>query len=131
MQINITARHMKLTDSVDSYVRKRIAKIGKFQDAGGVRADVVLSVEKSRQAAEIIFYVGGLSFASRGQSYDLYASIDTAADKLKKQLKKQKEVSKIRRKDNLKVLKDKKRVLEETFPICYDIKKAEEDFSGE
>ena len=30
MQINITARHLKLTDAIDSYVRQKVAKAGKF-----------------------------------------------------------------------------------------------------
>ncbi|MDR3253544.1 MAG: ribosome-associated translation inhibitor RaiA [Endomicrobium sp.] len=115
MQINITARHLKLTDSIDAYVRKKIAKAGKFFDRDDIWAHVILSVEKSRQITEVVFYVGKLSFRAKEQSPDLYASVDLTIDKLEKQLKKQKEISKVHRKNNLKVLKDKKRNIEEVF----------------
>jgi len=128
MQINITARHMKLTDSIDSYVREKITKVDKFYDADEARADVILSVEKSRQMTEIVFYVGKLSFTSKWYSYDLYTSIDLTLDKLKKQLRKQKEVLKIHRKDNLKVLRDKKRSIEEMFSR-FDIENSKEKIS--
>ncbi|MDR3256971.1 MAG: ribosome-associated translation inhibitor RaiA [Endomicrobium sp.] len=119
MQINITARHLKLTDSINSYVRKKIAKTSKFYDGDDVWAHVILSVEKNRQITEIVFHVGKLFFRAKEQSTDLYTSIDLTVDKLEKQLKKQKEISKVHRKDNLKVSKDKKHNIEEVF--SYDV----------
>ena len=115
MQINITARHLKLTAAIDSYVRKKVAKAAKFYDGDDVWAHVILSVEKSRQITEVNFHVGKNVFRAKEQSPDLYASIDITVDKLEKQLRKQKEISKIHRKDNLKVAKEKKSVLSEVF----------------
>ncbi|MDR1696444.1 MAG: ribosome-associated translation inhibitor RaiA [Endomicrobium sp.] len=115
MQINITARHLKLTDAIDSYVRKKISKAGKFYDGDDVWAHAVLSVEKNRQITEINFHVGKLVFRVKEQSPDLYASIDLSVDKLEKQLRKQKEIAKIHRKSNLKVAKEKKIALNEVF----------------
>ncbi|MDR3306819.1 MAG: ribosome-associated translation inhibitor RaiA [Endomicrobium sp.] len=118
MQINITARHLKLTDSIDSYIRKKITKYEKFCSAGDIFAHVILSVEKNRRIIEIIFHSGKVSFRSKEESTDLYASIDLAADKLEKQLRKQKDISKVHRKDKLAILKDKKRNIEEAFSYC-------------
>jgi len=115
MQINITARHLKLTDSVDSYVRRKIAKVSKFYDNDKVKAHIVLSVEKSRQITEIVFHVDKLIFRVKEHSSDLYASIDLTLNKLAKQLKKQKEISKIRRKESLKVSKGEKLNIKEKF----------------
>jgi putative sigma-54 modulation protein len=115
MQINITARHLKLTAAIDSYVRKKISKSEKFFTGDAVRAHIILSVEKSRQITEIIFHVGKSSFRAKEQSSDLYASIDLAADKLEKQLRKQKEISKIHRNQNLKQTKSKKVSLNDVF----------------
>ncbi|MDR1942429.1 MAG: ribosome-associated translation inhibitor RaiA [Endomicrobium sp.] len=115
MQINITARHLKLTDAIDSYVRKKVSKASKFYDGDDVWAHVILSVEKSRQITEINFHVGKLTFRVKEQSPDLYASIDLSIDKLDKQLKKRKEISKIHRQDNRKVSKAKKAVFEDVF----------------
>ena len=108
MQINITARHLKLTSAIDSYVRKKISKSGKFFDGDDVWAHVILSVEKNRQITEINFHIGKMTFRAKEQSPDLYASIDLTVDKLDKQLRKQKEISKIHRKENLEVSKGKK-----------------------
>jgi putative sigma-54 modulation protein len=115
MQINITARHLKLTDSIDSRVRKKITKFEKFCSASDVFAHVILSVEKNRQITEIIFHSGKVSFRSKEESTDLYSSIDLAVDKLEKQLKKQKDISKVHRKDKLAILKDMKHNIEDFF----------------
>jgi putative sigma-54 modulation protein len=104
MQINITARHLKLTDSIDSYIRKKITKYEKFCSSRDVFVHVILSVEKNRQITEIIFHSGKVSFKSKEESTDLYSSIDLAADKLEKQLRKQKDISKFHRKDKLAIL---------------------------
>jgi putative sigma-54 modulation protein len=119
MQINITARHLQLTDAINSYVRKKVSKAGKFYDGDDVWAHVILSVEKNRQITEVNFHVGKLTFRAKEQSPDLYASIDLSIDKLEKQLKKQKEISKIKRQDYKKVAKAKKAMLEDVF--SYDI----------
>jgi len=108
MQINITARHLKLTDAIGSYVKQKISKSGKFFTGDEVWAHVILSVEKNREITEITFYTGGKTFRVKEENEDLYASIDLAIDKLNKQLRKQKEISKIHRKANLKVSKSKK-----------------------
>ncbi|MDR0800160.1 MAG: ribosome-associated translation inhibitor RaiA [Endomicrobium sp.] len=108
MQINITARHLKLSDSIDFYVRKKIIKVGKFYDGENVWVHVILSIEKNRHVTEVVFHIGKLAFKAKEQSSDLYDSIDLAIAKLEKQLRKQKETSKLHRKNNLKVLKNKK-----------------------
>ncbi|MCL2388839.1 MAG: ribosome-associated translation inhibitor RaiA [Elusimicrobia bacterium] len=115
MQINITARHLKLTAAIDSYVRKKVSKASKFFDGDSVWVHVILSVEKNRQITEIVFHVGKLAFRAKEQSTDLYASIDLSVDKLEKQLRKQKEISKIHRNENLNAGKKKKVSLNEVF----------------
>ena len=119
MQINITARHLQLTEAINAYVRKKISKAGKFYAGDGVWAHIILSVEKNRQITEVNFHVGKLTFRAKEQSPDLYASIDLTIDKLEKQLRKQKEISKIRRQDYKRVVKQKKVMLEDVF--SYDV----------
>jgi putative sigma-54 modulation protein len=78
-----------------------------------------LSVEKNRQITEIVFNEGGTSFRSKEQSNDIYSSIDLAMDKIEKQLRKHKEISKIHRKKNLEAAREKKASLNEVF--SYDV----------
>ncbi|MDR0820570.1 MAG: ribosome-associated translation inhibitor RaiA [Endomicrobium sp.] len=122
MQINITSRYLKLSDSIDSYIRKKIVKVSKFYDGDNVWIHVILSIEKNRQITEIVFHIGKLAFRAKEQSFDLYTSIGMAINKLEEQLKKQKENSKVRRKNNLKVLKNKKHSVEKAFFLRYSMR---------
>ena len=73
MQINITARHLKLTDAIDSYVRQKVSKAGKFFTGDSVWVQAILSVEKNRQITEISFHISGKVFRAKEESEDLYA----------------------------------------------------------
>ncbi|MFH1369276.1 MAG: ribosome-associated translation inhibitor RaiA [Elusimicrobiota bacterium] len=97
MQINIVARHLDLTPAISEYVKKKIEKCQRFFDKL-VWTQVILSVEKYRQLAEIIMHAGRVTFRAKEESIDLYAAIDLAADKIEKQLKKHKEITKVHRK---------------------------------
>lgn len=97
MQINIVARHLDLTQAITDYVKKKVDKCQRYFDKL-VWTQVILSVEKYRQLAEIIMHAGRTTFRAKEESTDLYAAIDLAVDKLDKQLKKYKEISKVHRK---------------------------------
>jgi putative sigma-54 modulation protein len=98
MQINITARHLNLTQALSDYVRKKVERCERYFDHVAW-AQAILSVEKYRQVAEIIIHAGKTTFRSKEESIDLYAAIDLAVDKMDKQLKKHKEISKVHRKE--------------------------------
>ena len=97
MQINIVARHLDLTPAITDYVRKKVEKCQRYFDKL-VWTQVILSVEKYRQMTEIVVHAGKTTFRAKEESVDLYASIDLAVDKIDKQLKKYKEISKVHRK---------------------------------
>jgi len=97
MQINITARHLVLTPAIADYVRKKIERSERYFDHAAW-AQAILYVEKYRQVAEVVIHVGKLTFRSKEESIDLYAAIDLAVDKIEKQLKKHKEITKVHRK---------------------------------
>ena len=93
MQINISARHMKLTNAIADYIQKKVEKCQKYFDHI-VWAQVIISVEKHRQLAEIIIHAKKATFRAKEESTDMYAAIDLAVDKIDKQLKKHKEIIK-------------------------------------
>ena len=97
MQVNITARHLDLTPALASYVRKKVERCERYFDHL-IWAQVILTVEKYRQVAEIVIHAAKMTFRSKEESIDLYAAIDLALDKIDKQLKKHKEISKSNRK---------------------------------
>jgi putative sigma-54 modulation protein len=74
MQLNITFRHLEPTEALKSHVRGRVEHVQRFIDRP-TEAHAVLHVENLAHHAEIT---------------DMYASIDAAADKIERQLKKHK-----------------------------------------
>jgi putative sigma-54 modulation protein len=89
MQVNITFRHLEPTDALKTHVRERVAHVGKFIDRPS-EAHAVLHVENLDHHAEITVKAGRFRLRGTGRSQDMYASIDAAADRIEKQLKKHK-----------------------------------------
>ena len=90
MQLNLTGRHVEITDSLRDYVTNKFAKLERhFDHINNVH--VILDVEKLSQKAEATMHVnGGELFASEAQQ-DVYAAIDGLGDKLDRQVIKHKE----------------------------------------
>lgn len=90
MQINITGHHVDITPALRAYVEEKLERLEKHFD-NITNTHVILEIEKDRQKAEATIHV------SRGQVYadsedeNMYAAIDSLADKLDRQIKKHKE----------------------------------------
>ncbi len=90
MQINITGHHVDITPALHAYVEEKFERLERHFD-NITNAHVILEIEKDRQKAEATIHV------SRGQVYadsedeNMYAAIDSLADKLDRQIKKHKE----------------------------------------
>ncbi len=89
MQVNITFRHLDPTDALKSHVKERIAHVQKYIDRPS-EAHAVLHVENLDHHAEITVKAGRFLLRGTAKSADMYASIDAAADKIERQLKKHK-----------------------------------------
>jgi putative sigma-54 modulation protein len=90
MRINITARHFELTKDLEQHIRDHLWTLRKYFESI-INAHVILSVEKYRQIAEITLKVSGLTLASKEESDNMYTSIDSAVDKLERQVKRYKQ----------------------------------------
>ena len=99
MQLNITARHLKLTPPISDYVQKKLEKAKRFLDHL-IWAQVILDVSKDRHSAEIIIHAAGHTFTAKEESADLYAAIDLASDNMDEQLRRYKERHRERRPDS-------------------------------
>ena len=96
MQVNITARHLKLTPAISDYVQKKLEKTKRFLDHL-IWSQVVLDVSKERHSAEIIIHAAGHTFTAKEESADLYAAIDLASDNMDEQLRRYKDRHRERR----------------------------------
>jgi putative sigma-54 modulation protein len=92
MQISVSGHHVEVTDSLRSYVETKLDRLERHYDRI-TDMQVILSVEKQRQKAESTVRISGGEVYADAESDDLYTAIDKLADKLDRQLIKQKEKS--------------------------------------
>lgn len=91
MQVNITFRNMFATDALRNHVQDKLFKVvDKYLDKV-TEAHVTLSLERYLHHADVNLHAGHFHVRGKEKSEDMYASIDTAIDKIEKQLKKHKE----------------------------------------
>ncbi len=90
MQVNITFRHLDPTEALKSHVRERVEHVQRYIDRP-TEAHAVLHVENLHHHAEITVKAGRFLLRGCAKTPDMYASIDAAADKIEKQLKKHKD----------------------------------------
>ncbi len=90
MQITLTFKNIDSSDSLKSYVHKKLDRFDKMLDSPA-EAHVVLSVEKIRHIAEITLTCDKINIHAREKSDHMYSSIDALMDIVKAQIKKHKE----------------------------------------
>ncbi|MDZ4169842.1 MAG: ribosome-associated translation inhibitor RaiA [Coriobacteriia bacterium] len=93
MQINITGRHMPVTDSIRAYAEEKISKAAMIHDRDEMTVDVVLHVEKNpanknRDVAEVTARMKGVVVRAEEAAPDMYAAIDLVSEKLERQMRK-------------------------------------------
>ncbi|MBL1142264.1 MAG: ribosome hibernation promoting factor [Proteobacteria bacterium] len=90
MQLDVTGRHVDITDSLKDYVESKFQRLERhFEHINNTH--VILSVEKERQKAEATVHVNRGNLFADDEQEDMYAAIDGLIDKLDRQLKKHKE----------------------------------------
>lgn len=89
MRTNITARKFKLSDEMKQYVNEKTTHLEKYYD-GIVDVEVILSWEKNDRLAEVNLSVHGSVLTAKERSEDMFKSVDSAMDKMERQLKKYK-----------------------------------------
>lgn len=90
MQLNLTGRHVELTDSLRDYINTKFAKLERHSDHIN-NVHVILDVEKLNQKAEATIHVSGAELFAPTEHQDMYAAIDSLIDKLDRQVIKHKE----------------------------------------
>lgn len=92
MQIQISGHHVDVTTPLRDHVNSKLDRIQRHFD-NITNTHVTLTVEKNRQKAEATVHVSGADIHAASESEDMYAAIDTLADKLDRQIIKHKEKS--------------------------------------
>ncbi|GGW70011.1 ribosome hibernation promoting factor [Alishewanella tabrizica] len=90
MQINLTGRHIEITEALKDYVDSKFSKLERhFDNINNVH--VILNVEKLKQIAEAKINLSGGEVFAMSEDENMYAAIDQLIDKLDRQVIKHKE----------------------------------------
>lgn len=94
--ITITGTNIELTQALKDYVNDKIGNALSKVGRKVTRCDVTLTVDKNpsvelSQGIETVISVKGAVLRSKETTHDMYASIDAAADSVKRKLRKYKE----------------------------------------
>jgi ribosome hibernation promoting factor len=90
MQITVSGQTVEVTDALRSYASDKIGRLQKHFDHM-TTTNVVLNVEKNRHLAEATINARGAQLHAAADGQDMYAAIDSLADKLDRQVLKHKE----------------------------------------
>ncbi|MBF0201519.1 MAG: ribosome-associated translation inhibitor RaiA [Desulfamplus sp.] len=121
MQTSVTFKKIDPSDALRAYVEKKLDKFDKMLDSPA-DANVVLSVEKIRHIAEITLNCDKVSIHAKEESDNMYASIDALMDKIRTQIKKNKEKMKRHMSGNKDSIKDDEIDLETPAPALEEKK---------
>ncbi len=90
MNLNISGHHVDVTDALRNYVESKMTRVERHFDHV-IDAEVVLEVAKERHSAEITMKLSGTKLHAEATEPDMYAAIDSMADKLDRQIRRYKE----------------------------------------
>jgi len=105
MKVKIEERHMEQSDPLREYAISKAESLQKFFD-GIISVEVTMDVEKERRLVTVFTHlINKKVLKASAESDDMYVSIDSAMDKLERQLKKFKEKLKDKHKGDVDSLK--------------------------
>jgi len=81
---------MDSSDALRSYAEEKLERVKKYIDEPIV-AQVFLTVEKIRHAAEVTITAKGITIKAAEETNDMYAAVDAVIDKIERQLRRYKE----------------------------------------
>jgi putative sigma-54 modulation protein len=90
MQLTITGHHLEVTPPLKDYVESKFERLQRHFDQI-TTTHVILTVDKNEQKAEATVHIAGADLFAHSVSEDMYAAIDSLADKLDRQLIKHKQ----------------------------------------
>ena len=91
MEIYVRGDKIKVTKAIQDYAQEKLGRIEKYLgDSANIRATVVVNVKGHRQKVEVTIPLKTVILRAEETREDLYAAIDVVADKLERQIRKNK-----------------------------------------
>lgn len=91
MQVNVSGRHMGVSDSLKEYCERKSERLIRFYDR--IQSiDVVLDGHEGQHTAEMIVHSEGTHpFVASEEHTDAFAAVDLMLDKVERQIRRHKE----------------------------------------
>ena len=90
MNLQISGHHLEVTPAIRDYVTGKLERVTRHFD-NVIDVNVILSVEKLKQKAEVTVHLPGKDIFVEEVGEDLYAAVDSLVDKLDRQVQKYKQ----------------------------------------
>ncbi len=91
MNFNIRGKKIEVTKALKDYVEQKLGRLNKyFSNPDNITANVLIKVQGKDQIVEVTINTHGLILRGEEVSKDLYSSIDLVADKMERQIRKNK-----------------------------------------
>ena len=101
MNLTVSGHHVAVTPAMRDYVEDKLSRIKRHFDHV-IDVNVILSVEKLMQKAEVTVHVRGKDIHVESNDSDLYAAVDLLIDKLDRSIRKYKDSIQAHPHDSLK-----------------------------
>jgi len=90
MQIIVRGTKVPVTEDLREHAEKKLERLGRLLH-DSAKVEVIQHSERELQITEIILQGDGFTLRAKERTADMYASMDAAADKIERQLKRLKE----------------------------------------
>ena len=91
MNFNIRGSKLEVTEAIKNYIETKLSKLDKyFKDADELTANILIKKHGISEKIEVTIPIKKMILRSEESDKDLYAAIDKVADKLERQIRKNK-----------------------------------------
>ncbi len=91
MKLTVRGNKLEVTDSIRNYVEEKLGKLDKyFEESDEINANVLFRIQGKNQIVEVTVPIKKYILRAEEANEDLYASIDLVAEKLERQIRKNK-----------------------------------------
>jgi putative sigma-54 modulation protein len=90
MNLTVSGHHVTVTESIRNHLESKLSKVTRHFDHV-IDVNVILSVEKLVQKAEVTVHIRGKDIFVESSDTDLYVAIDSLVDKLDRRVLKHKD----------------------------------------
>ncbi len=90
MKLNIRGDKVTVTKSIKDYITEKVSKLDRYFESKNVEGKVIIRVRNNEQIIEVTIPTSRFTLRAEEHHQDLYAAIDLVADKLEKQIRRNK-----------------------------------------